>query len=158
MIVADKLGVDPDDVTVLHSDTAISPLGLDTYGSRSLAVGGVAIAMACDKVIDKAKEIAAHQFEANPDDLEFANGTFSVKGSPDKTMPIQASGIRGVHRPQPARRDGAEPAGAGELRPAELRLPVRHPRARWSRSTRTPETSNCSTTSPSTTAATRSTR
>ncbi len=90
MIVADKLGVDPDDVTVLHSDTAISPLGLDTYGSRSLAVGGVAIAMACDKVIDKAKEIAAHQLEANPDDLDFAAGSFSVKGSPDKSMAIQA--------------------------------------------------------------------
>ncbi len=88
-IVADKLGIDPDDVTVLHSDTAISPLGLDTYGSRSLAVGGVAIAMACDKVIDKAKLIAAHQLEANPDDLEFADGSFTVKGSPDMTMPIQ---------------------------------------------------------------------
>jgi carbon-monoxide dehydrogenase large subunit len=90
MIVADKLGVDPDDVTVLHSDTAISPLGLDTYGSRSLAVGGVAIAMACDKVIDKARQIAAHQLEANPDDLEFADGAFAVRGSPDKTMPIGA--------------------------------------------------------------------
>ena len=89
MIVADKLGIDPDDVTVLHSDTAISPLGLDTYGSRSLSVGGVAIAMACDKVIDKAKQIAAHQMEANPDDLEFANGVFSVVGSPDQQMPIQ---------------------------------------------------------------------
>ncbi|MDH3293243.1 MAG: xanthine dehydrogenase family protein molybdopterin-binding subunit [Acidimicrobiia bacterium] len=88
-IVADKLGVDPDHVTVLHSDTAISPLGLDTYGSRSLAVGGVAIAMACDKVVEKARLIAAHQLEANPDDLEFADGTFSVKGSPDKVMPIQ---------------------------------------------------------------------
>ncbi len=90
MIVADKLGVDPDDVEVLHSDTAISPLGLDTYGSRSLSVGGVAIAMACDKVVDKARLIAAHQLEANPDDLEFASGTFSVKGSPDKALPIQA--------------------------------------------------------------------
>ena len=88
-IVGDKLGIDPDDVTVLHSDTAISPLGLDTYGSRSLAVGGVAIAMACDKVVDKARLIAAHQLEANPDDLEFAGGAFTVKGSPDKTMPIQ---------------------------------------------------------------------
>ncbi len=88
-IVGDKLGIDPDDVTVLHSDTAISPLGLDTYGSRSLAVGGVAIAMACDKVVDKAKLIAAHQLEANPDDLEFEGGAFTVKGSPDKTMPIQ---------------------------------------------------------------------
>ncbi len=90
MIVADKLGVDPNDVEVLHSDTAISPLGLDTYGSRSLAVGGVAIAMACDKVIDKSREIAAHQLEANPDDIEFAGGQFAVKGSPDKALPIQA--------------------------------------------------------------------
>jgi carbon-monoxide dehydrogenase large subunit len=89
MIVADKLGIDPDDVTVLHSDTAISPLGLDTYGSRSLAVGGVAIAMACDKVIDKARLIAAHQLEANPDDLDFTGGSFVVRGSPDKTMAIQ---------------------------------------------------------------------
>lgn len=89
-IVADKLGIDPADVTVLHSDTAISPLGLDTYGSRSLSVGGVAIAMACDKVVDKARLIAAHQLEANPDDLEFVGGSFTVKGSPDKTVPIQA--------------------------------------------------------------------
>ena len=74
MIVADKLGVGPDDVDVLHSDTAIAPLGLDTYGSRSLAVGGVAIAMACDKVIDKAGQIAAHQLEATDEDLEFAGG------------------------------------------------------------------------------------
>ncbi len=88
-IVADKLGVDPGDVTVLHSDTAISPLGLDTYGSRSLSVGGVAIAMACDKVIEKAKLIAAHQMEANPDDLEFNDGSFNVKGSPGSATSIQ---------------------------------------------------------------------
>ncbi len=88
-IVADKLGIDPADVHVLHSDTAVSPLGLDTYGSRSLAVGGVAISMACDKVVDKAKLIAAHQMEANPDDLEFAGGAFTVKGSPDKQVAIQ---------------------------------------------------------------------
>ncbi len=90
MIVADKLGIDPDDVEVLHSDTAHSPLGMDTYGSRSLSVGGVAISMACDKVIAKAREIAAHQLEANPDDLDFVGGTFVVKGSPDKELPIQA--------------------------------------------------------------------
>jgi aerobic carbon-monoxide dehydrogenase large subunit len=90
MIVAEKMGVDPDDVDVLHSDTAIAPLGLDTYGSRSLPVGGVAVAMACDKVIDKAKKIAAHQLEANEDDLEFVGGSFSVKGSPDKAMPLAA--------------------------------------------------------------------
>ena len=74
MIVADKLGVDPDDVEVLHSDTAISPVGMDTYGSRSLAVGGVAIEMAAQKVLDKARTIAAHQMEASEDDLEFVDG------------------------------------------------------------------------------------
>ena len=88
-IVADKLGVAPEDVEVLHSDTAISPLGLDTYGSRSLAVGGVAIASACDKVVEKAKLMAAHSMEASADDLEFNGGMFSVAGSPDKAMAIQ---------------------------------------------------------------------
>ncbi|MBT5849333.1 MAG: xanthine dehydrogenase family protein molybdopterin-binding subunit [Acidimicrobiaceae bacterium] len=88
-IVADKLGVAPEDVEVLHSDTAISPLGLDTYGSRSLAVGGVAIASACDKVVEKAKLMAAHSMEASADDLEFNSGMFSVAGSPDKAMAIQ---------------------------------------------------------------------
>ena len=90
MIVADRLGISPDDIDVLHSDTAIAPLGLDTYGSRSLPVGGVAIALACDKVIDKARQIAAHQMEANADDLEYVGGEFRVAGSPDKTMPLAA--------------------------------------------------------------------
>ncbi|HEX7134928.1 MAG TPA: molybdopterin cofactor-binding domain-containing protein [Iamia sp.] len=90
MIVAERLGVGPDDVEVLHSDTAISPHGMDTYGSRSLPVGGVAIAMACDRVIDKARQIAAHQLEAAADDLQFSGGVFSVTGSPDKEMPLAA--------------------------------------------------------------------
>ncbi len=90
MIAAEKLGVAPEDVDVLHSDTAIAPLGLDTYGSRSLAVGGVAIAGACDKVIDKARLIAAHQMECAAEDLQFDKGVFSVKGSPEKAVPIAA--------------------------------------------------------------------
>jgi carbon-monoxide dehydrogenase large subunit len=90
MIVADKLGIDPADVDVLHSDTTIAPLGMDTYGSRSLPVGGVAVSMACDKVIDKARQIAAHQMEANVDDLEFVGGVFRVAGSPDREMPLAA--------------------------------------------------------------------
>jgi aerobic carbon-monoxide dehydrogenase large subunit len=90
MIVAEKLGISPDDVDVLHSDTAIAPLGMDTYGSRSLPVGGVAIAMACDKVIDKARKIAAHQLEAAEDDLEYAGAAFTVKGSPDRSLPLAA--------------------------------------------------------------------
>ena len=90
MIASEKLGVAPEDVDVLHSDTAISALGLDTYGSRSLPVGGVAIALACDKVIEKAKLIAAHQLECAAEDLQFENGTFSVKGSPDRALPLAA--------------------------------------------------------------------
>jgi aerobic carbon-monoxide dehydrogenase large subunit len=90
MIVADRLGISVDDVDVLHSDTAIAPLGLDTYGSRSLAVGGVAIVHACDKVIDKARLIAAHQLECAPEDLEYIGGAFVVRGTPDRSMALAA--------------------------------------------------------------------
>jgi carbon-monoxide dehydrogenase large subunit len=81
-IVADKLGVAFEDVELIHGDTASSPRGLDTYGSRSLAVGGIAIVKAADKVIEKARRIAAHLLEANEDDLEFVDGKFRVAGSP----------------------------------------------------------------------------
>ena len=90
MIVADRLGMSPDDVDVLHSDTAIAPYGLDTYGSRSLAVGGVAVAIATDRVVDKARLIAAHQLEVAEEDLDFVGGSFSVKGSPDRAMQLAA--------------------------------------------------------------------
>jgi aerobic carbon-monoxide dehydrogenase large subunit len=66
----------------------VSPKGLDTYGSRSLAVGGIAIVNAADKVIEKARKIAAHLLEANEDDLEFGGGKFSVKGSPGSEVGI----------------------------------------------------------------------
>ncbi len=88
MIVADRLGIDPDHVDVLHSDTAIAPHGMDTYGSRSLAVGGIAVFMACDKVVDKARLIAAHQIEASEEDLEFVDGKFRVKGAPGRSMSL----------------------------------------------------------------------
>jgi carbon-monoxide dehydrogenase large subunit len=90
MIVADRLGISPDDIDVLHSDTAISPYGMDTYGSRSLAVGGTAVYLATDRVIDKARTIAAHQLEAAEEDLEFAGGSFSVRGTPQRTMALAA--------------------------------------------------------------------
>jgi carbon-monoxide dehydrogenase large subunit len=80
-IVADKLGVAFEDVEVLHGDTQVSPKGLDTYGSRSLVVGGIAIVQAADKVIEKARPIAAHLLECSVDDLEFTGGRFSVKGT-----------------------------------------------------------------------------
>ncbi|MFL6152691.1 MAG: xanthine dehydrogenase family protein molybdopterin-binding subunit, partial [Ornithinibacter sp.] len=86
-IVADRLGVPFESVEVLHGDTQIAPKGLDTYGSRSLVVGGEALVRAADKVIDKAKAFAAHLLEASADDLEFADGRFTVKGT-DKGMAI----------------------------------------------------------------------
>jgi carbon-monoxide dehydrogenase large subunit len=88
-IVADQLGVGVDEVEVLHGDTAVSQQGLDTYGSRSLAVGGIALFHASQKVIAKARSIVAHQLEVSENDLEFTDGTFSVKGSPDRTMGIK---------------------------------------------------------------------
>ncbi len=86
-IVADRLGVDFEDVEVLHGDTAIASKGMDTYGSRSLVVGGEAIIKATDKVIEKAKPIAAHLLEASVDDIEFEAGRFSVRGT-DQGMAI----------------------------------------------------------------------
>jgi carbon-monoxide dehydrogenase large subunit len=88
-LVADRLGVPFEDVEVLHGDTSISPRGLDTYGSRSLVVGGSAVVKAADKVIAKARKIAAHLLEASEDDLDFEGGNFSVRGTPGTGVAIQ---------------------------------------------------------------------
>jgi carbon-monoxide dehydrogenase large subunit len=82
-IVADQLGVAFEDVEVLHGDTRSSYKGLDTYGSRSLAVGGIALYNACQKVIEKARPVAAHMLECDPGDLEFTDGRFRIRGNPD---------------------------------------------------------------------------
>ncbi|WKN47934.1 xanthine dehydrogenase family protein molybdopterin-binding subunit [Nocardioides sp. Arc9.136] len=87
-IVADRLGVPFEDVEVLHGDTQVSAKGLDTYGSRSLVVGGEALVKATDKVVEKAKTVAAHLLEASADDLEFSGGRFSVRGT-DQGLAIQ---------------------------------------------------------------------
>jgi aerobic carbon-monoxide dehydrogenase large subunit len=87
-IIETELGIPFDDVEVIHGDTAFAPYGLGTYGSRSLAVGGTAVFRATGKVRDKAQAIAAHMLEASPDDIEFVDGEFRVKGSPDKSKPI----------------------------------------------------------------------
>ena len=87
-IVADRLGVDPQQVEIIHGDTGSGPQGLGTYGSRSLSVGGESIARATAKIADKAKAIVAHELEAAPEDIELSGGRFSVKGSPDKGMSL----------------------------------------------------------------------
>jgi carbon-monoxide dehydrogenase large subunit len=85
-IVADQLGVPFEDIRVLHGDTQVSPKGMDTYGSRSLTVGGMALVSACDKVIEKAKAIASRMLEAPPEQVTFEGGVFSAGSGATKTI------------------------------------------------------------------------
>ena len=88
-LVADRLGVPYDDIEIEHSDTKGTPFGFGSYGSRSLAVGGTAIYKSVDKVVDKAKLLAAHMLEAAPEDIVYEDGKAWVKGSPDAVKTIQ---------------------------------------------------------------------
>jgi carbon-monoxide dehydrogenase large subunit len=101
-IAADRLGLDPQQIEVIHGDTDQGPWGWDTYGSRTLSVGGEAVARAAERVQDKAKQICAALLEAAPEDIELADGTFRVRGSPDKFKTM------------------AEIAGAAHIPPQEL--------------------------------------
>ncbi len=85
-IVADRLQIDVDAVEVIHGDTGQVQFGMGTYGSRSAAVGGSAISVSLDKVVAKAKRIAAHLLEAPAEDIEFEGGEFRVKGVPAKSV------------------------------------------------------------------------
>jgi carbon-monoxide dehydrogenase large subunit len=80
-LVAEKLGLPIANVEVIHGDTDKTPVGMGTYGSRSLAVGGQAIANAADKIVEKGKKIAAHLLEASEADIDFKDGSFSVRGT-----------------------------------------------------------------------------
>ena len=101
-IAGDILGIDPENVTVLHGDTDQGAWGWGTYGSRSLAVGGEAVALAARRVQEKAKRICAGMWEAAPEDIELADGSYRVKGSPEKAMTM------------------AEVSGAAHIPPQEL--------------------------------------
>ncbi len=87
-MVADGIGVDFDDIIVRHGDTGAQPVGIGTFGSRSLAIGGSAILRAADKVRDKAIRIAAHMLEAAPSDIELAEGQYRVKGVPSRSLTL----------------------------------------------------------------------
>ena len=91
-IVADRLGYPIENVEVVHGDTSIMQLGLDTYGSRSLAVGGIALYNAAEKIIGKARTIVAHKLEVAEDDLGYDGGTFTVAGT-DRTMTVQDAAL-----------------------------------------------------------------
>jgi carbon-monoxide dehydrogenase large subunit len=109
-IAADELGVPFEDVEVLHGDTAVSALGMDTYGSRSLSVGGTALYLAAQKIRDKAGKIAAHELEVAEEDIEFRDGKFQVRGVPEraKTIPDIAFSAWTAHELPPEMEPGLE--------------------------------------------------
>lgn len=88
-IVADKLGVPYEDIEVMQGNTDEIPQGTGAFASRSAAVGGGSMARSAEKVVEKARSIAAHQLEASEDDIEFEGGEFIVTGAPDRSMHIQ---------------------------------------------------------------------
>ena len=88
-IVAEELGIQPEDIKVMHGDSDDTPYGLGTYASRSTPTVGAATAMVARKLRDKARKLAAHLLEVSEDDVEFEAGRFTVKGAPDKAVTIQ---------------------------------------------------------------------
>lgn len=88
-IVSQELGIPVEDIDLVHGDTESAPMGMGTYGSRATPVEGGSLALSARKIRDKARRIAAHLLEAREEDVEFANGRFTVKGSPDKAKTIQ---------------------------------------------------------------------
>jgi carbon-monoxide dehydrogenase large subunit len=98
-IVADELGVAPEDVTVLHGDTAVVPYGFGTGGSRAASVGGTAVMLAAQTVRAKARRIAAHLLEAAADDVDFADGRFAVRGFGERGVTL-SDVARVAHRGQ----------------------------------------------------------
>ncbi|GIE90212.1 aerobic carbon-monoxide dehydrogenase large subunit [Actinoplanes regularis] len=93
-IVAEELGIPPDDIDVLHGDTDNTPFGLGTYGSRSTPVSGAAAALVARKVRDKAQLIASAMLEVTVADLEWIKGSFQVKGDPGRAVTIQEIAMR----------------------------------------------------------------
>ena len=88
-IISKELGVPVEDVEIIHGDTDNTPMGWGTYGSRTTAVSGAAVTIAARKVNDKSKALAAHLLEAAPEDIEYEDGRFFVRGSPDQAKTIQ---------------------------------------------------------------------
>ncbi|MBC7811333.1 MAG: molybdopterin-dependent oxidoreductase, partial [Burkholderiales bacterium] len=88
-VVAGELGIPVEDIIIQHSDTLGTPFGYGSYGSRSTAVGTVAVYHSLQKIKDKAKALGAHMLEAAVEDVVFENGKVFVKGSPDQSKTIQ---------------------------------------------------------------------
>ena len=106
-IAADELGYDVDEIEVLHGDTTVSPLGMDTYGSRSLTVGGIALHNAAQKIVAKARTLAAHQLQVPEDELDYEDGTFTA-GDKSVTMKELAFAAWSAHDIPPGFEPGLE--------------------------------------------------
>ena len=124
-IVAEELGIPPEDVEVRHGDTDKSPYGLGTYGSRSTPVSGGAVAVVSRKVRDKARLIAATMLETRPEDLAWEKGRWYVKGDPEKGAMIEDIAERAYSGEPMPDGHGGRARRAGDLRPAEPHLPLR---------------------------------
>ena len=122
-IVAEELGLTPDDVVVQEGDTDNTPYGLGTYASRSTPVAGAATAVVARNVRAKAQKIAAHLLETDEADVEWRDGKFSVKGAPDRSKTM-ADVAFAAYTNHPGG-DGGRARGHALLRPAEHDLPVR---------------------------------
>src|SRR5215213_4143984 len=107
-IVAEELGFPVDSVLVEEGDTDTAPYGLGTYASRSTPVAAAACAIACRKIKDKARKIAAYLLEAHEDDLEWEVGKFFVKGSPERAKTIQEISLAAYTNHPPGLEAGLE--------------------------------------------------
>ncbi len=108
-IVADQLGVPLEDVEVIHGDTGMIPFGMGTYGSRTTPVAGGAIALACKRIIEKGRKIAAHLLEVSEQDIEFRAGVYSVRGLPEKSVRIQQVALASYAAGSKELPEGTEP-------------------------------------------------
>jgi carbon-monoxide dehydrogenase large subunit len=107
-IVAEELGLDPQNILVEEGDTDTAPYGLGTYASRSTPVAGAAIAMASRRIREKARKIAAHLLEASVDDVEWKDYKFGLKGIPGKTLTMQEVAFAAYTNPAPDSEPGLE--------------------------------------------------
>ena len=121
-IVADQIGADFNRIVVKHSDTALTPMGIGTMGSRSLAVGGAALVRAATKVREKARQIAAAMLEANVADIEFHEGRYVVRGVPDRGLTLTEIARRAYSNKLPPEIDPG-PEAVDYFRPADLIYP-----------------------------------
>ena len=122
-IVAEELGIQPEDIKVVHGDTDNTPYGLGTYASRSTPTSGAATAMVSRRIREKATKLAAHLLEVSEEDIEFEAGKFSVKGAPDKVVTIQDMAFAAYTNFPEGMEAGLE--GVYYYNPPEPHVPVR---------------------------------